>query len=88
MALVQQAVKILQEAASKCDPSSDIGQSILGSVQKLAKHAPPGQGSPGVEMQSLRNLMQQARQQAPVQAMQRQMTPPPVVSPAAAPTGE
>jgi hypothetical protein len=73
MALVQQAVKILQEAAAKCDPSSDLGQSILQSVQKLGKHAPPNQATQGIQAQTLRNLADKARQQAPLMALMRSM---------------
>lgn len=78
MALVQQAIKILQEAAGKADPSTDLGQSILKAVQSLGKHAPPAQAAAGqgVEMQALRNIMQQARQQAPLAALQRMQPPP------------
>ena len=75
MALVRQAIQILGQAANKADPSSDLGQALLKSIQTLAKHAPAGQASaPGsVEPQALRNIASSARQQAPMQALMRSM---------------
>ena len=86
MALVRQAIEILGQAAVKSDPSSDLGQALLNSIQKLAKHAPAGQASaPGsVEPQALRNIASQARQQAPMQALMRNVGNSPMAAP---PTG-
>lgn len=73
MAKVQAAVKILQEASSGLDPASDVGQTVLKSIQSLAKVAPPGQaGPPGVGAEALRGLAQQAQQQSPLMALLRQ----------------
>jgi hypothetical protein len=75
MALVRQAIEILGQAAVKTDPSNALGQALLKSIQNLAKHAPAGQAqAPGtVEPQALRNIAAQAKQQAPLQALMRNL---------------
>lgn len=90
MALVRQAIEILGQAATKTDPSSDMGQALLNAIQKLAKHAPAGQAAaPGsVEPQALRNIQAQAKQQAPLQALMRSMGGgPQAAAPTAGPGG-
>jgi hypothetical protein len=83
MALVRQAIEILGQAAMKTDPSSDLGQTLLDTIKKLAKGAPPGQASaPGtVEPQALRNIAAQAKQQAPMQALMRSVGSGPMAAP-------
>ncbi len=90
MALVRQAIEILGQAANKTDPSSDLGQMLLQSIQKLAKVAPAGQsGTPGsVEPQALRNIASQARQQGPMQALLRSIGPGAQAAPPSATPGE
>ncbi len=85
VALVQQAIKILGQAVQKSDPSSDLGQTILTCIQKLAKDAPAGQGAApgGIENQALRNLQAQAKQQAPLMALNRMAGPPQAAAPTA-----
>ncbi len=71
LAKVRQAIAILQEAFNGTDPTGELGSAIIDSIKKLGSKAPPMQGAPGVGMEALRNLMTQARQQAPLQALMR-----------------
>lgn len=87
IAMVQEALKTLGSAAMKTDPSSQLGQTLLECIKKLAKDAPSSQaGMPGsIQPQAMRNIASQSQQQAPMMALQRLMQnqPPPM---AAAPT--
>lgn len=70
---VRQAISILQEAFGDTDPTSDLGQDILDTIKKLSRSAPPMQGAPGIGREALLNLVAQARQSAPLQAVMRSM---------------
>lgn len=72
MAKVQAAVRVLLEASSGLDPASDGGQTVLQCIQRLSKVAGTAPASPGVGVEALRGLAQQAGQQAPLLALLRQ----------------
>jgi hypothetical protein len=70
--MIQQAVKVLQQAFGQMDPHDEGAQAVLQCITKLTKIAPPAQGAPGVGVEALRNLFMQARQQAPLAALMQQ----------------
>lgn len=72
MAEVAQAVKVLQGAFGKLDPTSEAGHAVLKAIESLSKVAPVTKAAPGVGPEALRNLVAQAQQQAPLQALLRQ----------------
>ena len=72
MALVQQAIEVLKQAAAKADPSGDLGQAVIKSLGALAKHAPAHQAAPDVGNTALNNIAETNRRNAMLQAVQRQ----------------
>jgi hypothetical protein len=52
---------------------TDAGQTVMKAIQALAKIAPEGASSPGVETTALRDLMQQNQAQAPMLQLMRSM---------------
>ena len=73
--MVSEAVKVLQKAFGMLDPTSEAGRAILESINKLGKVAPVSQAAPGIGPEALRNLAQQAQQEAPLaMLLRKQMT--------------
>lgn len=69
---IAQAVKILQGAFGKMDPSSDGGKKVLKAIQQLSEIAPVTKEAPGLGPEVLRNLAMRAQQQAPLMMLLRQ----------------
>lgn len=72
MAMVQQAISVLKQAVAKSDPSSDLGQAILKSIESLGKHAPPQQAAPGPGNTALANIAEENKRNSMLQMLQRQ----------------
>ena len=73
MAGLQVVIELMTKILGGVGATSEIGQTIMPMIQKLAKMAPMGSGSPGVERTELRNMMMQRQQQQPMlQRMQAQ----------------
>lgn len=69
---VQQAVKILQGAFSKVDPGGEAGKTIIKCITSLSKIATVSQAAPNVGMEALKQALERARQNAPIQALLQQ----------------
>lgn len=76
MAGISVVIELLTKILSGVGAQSEMGMEIMPMIQKLAKLAPIGGGSPGVERTALRDMMMQRQQQQPqmqrMQGMQAQ----------------
>lgn len=72
MAIMSQAIRLLEKALPMLGAESDAGREVLSALGRLAKHLPAGSTSPGVEMSSLQKLLMEQRQQNPMMALMRQ----------------
>jgi hypothetical protein len=86
-ALIQVAIKVLEKVIPMVGVTSEIGKDVIKSLNTLAKIAPPGSGSPGVEQNAMQNLMLQQKQDNPMlqQMAKPQAGPPPGAPPGGAP---
>ena len=73
LAEVSSAVKLLEKALPSLGASSPTGKDVMGCIQKLAKHVPPGSIDKGVESNSLQSLMMQGKQENPMLNVLRAM---------------
>lgn len=73
---VRNAVTMLEKALPAIPMGSPLHTEILSVTTKLAKHLTPGDGQPGLELQSLLQMARQASQSQPMAALSRLMPQP------------
>lgn len=73
IAKVLEAIKILQLALPDLPPGTPVHKSVLSAISGISKHAQPANAQPGIQKTTHRELTQQAQQQAPMQALMRQL---------------
>lgn len=73
MAQVQWAVRMLERALPMLGIESEPGQAVMKALSTLSKHIAPGSTSPGIENNSLQQMMMQAKQEQPQLSLMRQM---------------
>ena len=92
---VRTAIAVLEKELANIPLDNPAHKAVLNAIKSLSNHVPPGSAVPGQQMTSLQNAMQQARQSAAMQNLQKMSaamptpggTSPPGGSPAAAPPG-
>lgn len=75
VAMLRQALEILQKALSMFPAGSEPHTATLQSITKLSKLAPSAEASPGVQKTEALAGAQQAQQQNPMVSMMRAMGP-------------
>ena len=73
MAKLREAVKIMQDQLPHLPQGSPIWQSLLKNIQSMGKYVGASDEIPGIQKSTLRELGQQAQQQAPMQALMRSL---------------
>lgn len=73
LAQVREAVNILTMALPHLPQGTEAWKEVYGAIGKLGKIAPEGAGSPGVQQNTVQDLMAQQKQQAPMIALMRSM---------------
>lgn len=68
---VRNAVMMLEKALPQIPMGTPLHTEILNVTQKLAKHMNPGDGNPGLELQSLLQMARSASQSQPMAALGR-----------------
>lgn len=58
----------MEKAISLLGVGTEAGRDVLASLQKLAKHIPPGAVAPGVQNNAMSGIMNQQRQAGPLLA--------------------
>jgi hypothetical protein len=81
---VKIAIQALQDALPSIPMGSALHTEVLSSAKNLAKHLDTEEQNSGPSVQSLMQMMQQAKQSAPMQALGRMSTGQPPASPALA----
>ena len=69
---VQQAVKTLQSAFGKVDPNGEAGKTIIKCITSLSKIATVSQAAPNLGLEALKQALERARTNAPIQALMQQ----------------
>ena len=69
---INTAIGILTQAMGGLQPGTEIHKSVLNSIQSLSKVAPASDAVSGVQQTALRDLGQQAEQDAMLQSIMRQ----------------
>lgn len=71
LAKVRSAVDMLEDALRELPVGMDDHKAVSESITKLAKIVPASEQQPGIQMSALRQLMQNAKKSAPLQALLR-----------------
>lgn len=72
LAKVREAVRILEIALPDLPHGSPEHKAVLNAISGMSKHAPAAEAQPGIQISAMRELQQQASQQAPLMALMRQ----------------
>jgi hypothetical protein len=70
--LVGTALSMLAMAVGLIGPATELGQEVLGAVQRIGKKLPPGATSQGGEKEALQQQMMKQQQMGPMMAAARQ----------------
>lgn len=82
---VKVAIQALQDALPSIPMGSALHTEVLSAAKNLSKHLDTEEQSGGVPIQSLMQMMQQAKQSAPMAALGRMSSGTPPASPALSP---
>ena len=63
------AVRILERALPVMGATSPVGKDLMSAIRSLSKHIQPGDMGQGSEASTLQNMMMQAKQNMPQQAL-------------------
>jgi hypothetical protein len=77
---------MLSMAVGMIGPASELGQEILGSLQRIGKKLPPGATSQAGEKEALQQAMMRQQQMGPMIAAARQGGTPPGQPPGGPPS--
>ena len=66
MAQLTQCIRIMEKALPMIGVETEMGKDVVKALTTLSKHISPGSGSPGVEQNSLMNMMMQQKQEQPM----------------------
>jgi hypothetical protein len=88
-AMVQEAVDMLEKALQGVPPQHPLHKTLLDSISKLSKAAPPQSASPGVGLTALKAMLADRQRQAPMAPLMGGGAggPPPPPSPTGTPPG-
>lgn len=67
------AVRMLEKALPMLGVETEPGKDVMRALPILAKHVPPGAGSPGAENSGLQQMMMQQKQEQPMLQVLRAM---------------
>lgn len=71
-AMVSVALRQLEKAIPMAGAETELGKALMKAVSALAKHAPAGSGSPGVEQSAMGKMMAEQKQEQPLLQLMRQ----------------
>ncbi len=69
---ILEAVRMLEMALPNVPTGTEVYKAVLNAIQALSKQVPASEAVPGVQQSALRDLQQQAGQDAALQAVMRQ----------------
>lgn len=88
---LRSAVRMLEQALPQLPMGSPVHEAVMNAAKTLVKHLTPGDGSSGLEVQSLLQAARERAQGAPMAALMRMQQPnanaPPAMTPPAPPAG-
>jgi hypothetical protein len=73
LAQVREAMKLLEGALPNLPQGTKPYTEVLSTLQKFGKLIPPSNEIPGIQNSALRGIVQNAQQQAPMQALMRSL---------------
>lgn len=82
IAQLTQCIRIMEKALPMIGVETEMGKDVVKALTTLSKHISPGSGSPGVEQNSLMNMMMQQKQEQPMLQLLRAQGQSPGQSPA------